>query len=177
MRCTTGVLSTSCGTPTPVLTTHNKLLYVFIVVYAFETTNCANKNYRHLMPIFGSFCNYQLNMRQSTISVVFIFYLCFLGINVVDSLAAGKKGKKASVVGKGFGPKQPSLQEIVDKFPNRIPANAEECDCPCSSGKKYVDCCSVFHRKEKLPGSPMDVLRSRYTAFAVSDNFVAQVFS
>lgn len=116
-------------------------------------------------------------MSHARISILFALYLCFMGINLVDSLATGKKGKKASVVGKGFGPKQPSLNEIVDKFSNRIPANAEECDCPCSSGKKYVDCCSLFHRKEKLPGSPMDVLRSRYTAFAVSGCYVMLLYS
>ena len=111
-------------------------------------------------------------MIYSKLSLAFTLYVCFIGINIVDSLATGKKGRKASIVGKGFGPKQPSLNEIVDKFPDRIPANAGDCDCPCSSGKKYADCCSLFHRKEKLPGSPMDVLRSRYTAFAVSYCFV-----
>jgi len=112
-----------------------------------------------------------MKMIRFHLSLVVTLYVHFIGINSVNSLATGKKGKKASVVGKGFGPKQPSLNEIVAKLPNRIPDNTEDCDCPCSSGKKYADCCSLFHRKEKLPGSPMDVLRSRYTAFAVSCRF------
>jgi hypothetical protein len=98
-----------------------------------------------------------------------IFLTC---ITCVDSLAAAKKFRKVSLVGKGFGPKQPSLDEISDKLSNRIPDNSEECDCPCNSGKKYPDCCGPFHRKEKMPWSPIDVLRSRYTAFAVSQSLL-----
>jgi hypothetical protein len=93
-------------------------------------------------------------------------------LRMVDAFAAGNKGKKGNktVVGKGFGisSKQPSLEEVVAKFPNRIPDNAEECECPCGSDKVYRRCCGPFHKKEKLPSSPIDVLRSRYSAFAVS---------
>ena len=91
-------------------------------------------------------------------------------IESADAFAAGRKGKKGAVIGKGFGaiPTQPTLEEVVAKFPNRIPNNAEECECPCGSGKVYKNCCGPFHKKEKYPGSPIDVLRTRYTAFAVS---------
>lgn len=79
----------------------------------------------------------------------------------------GKKGKSKTVVGRGFGvSNSPSVEEIAAKFPTRMPDNAEEVDCPCETGKKYKDCCAPFHKKEKLPASPVDVLRSRYSAFA-----------
>jgi len=80
--------------------------------------------------------------------------------------AGGKKGKKRTSIGKkGFGAKSPSLESIVAKFPNRIPDNAVECTCPCGSGGLYQDCCSPFHKKEKILGAPIDVLRTRFTAF------------
>ena len=102
---------------------------------------------------------------------VVVAYMLSSTVTIVDAFAAGKKGKKGSktVVGRGFGIfKQPSLEEVVAKFPNRIPNNAGECDCPCDSKKLYRSCCGPFHNKEKLPSSPIDVLRSRYSAFAVS---------
>jgi len=110
-------------------------------------------------------------MKKSSINLIIASFLaCTIGL--ADAFAAGKKGKKGSktVIGKGFGsvPTQPTLEEVVAKFPNRIPNNAEECECPCGSGKVYKNCCGPFHKKEKYPGSPIDVLRSRYTAFAVS---------
>jgi len=99
-------------------------------------------------------------------SVLSIICILLLTLPAVDSFAAGRKGGKKNV-GRGFGltPKQPSLEEVVAKFPVRVPANAPECKCPCGSGKVYMNCCEPFHQKEKLPGSPLDVLRSRYTAF------------
>jgi len=104
-----------------------------------------------------------------------IAYILACTIESADAFAAGRKGKKGAVIGKGFGtvPTQPTLEEVVAKFPNRIPKNAEECECPCGSGKVYKNCCGPFHKKEKYPGSPIDVLRSRYTAFAVSCHYLS----
>mmetsp|Transcript_13970 Transcript_13970/g.20459 ORF Transcript_13970/g.20459 Transcript_13970/m.20459 type:complete len:235 (-) Transcript_13970:767-1471(-) len=92
---------------------------------------------------------------------------------VTPTFAASKKGgknKRKNVVGKGFGaaPAAPDLQEVVAKFPTRVPEQAQQCECPCAwtPGKLYKDCCEPFHLKEKEPESPVEVLRSRYSAFA-----------
>lgn len=100
----------------------------------------------------------------------------FGNLQTTDAFAAGKKNNKPTkkkgsknVVGKGFGSSTgPTLEEVVAGIPNRIPSNPLECECPCGvfPGKLYKDCCEPFHSKEKLPASPMDVLRTRYTAFA-----------
>lgn len=106
-------------------------------------------------------------------------------LQTTDAFAAGKKNNKPkkkkgskNVVGKGFGSSAgPTLEEVVAGIPNRIPSNPLECECPCGvfPGKLYKDCCEPFHSKEKLPASPMDVLRTRYTAFAVSVVFNSMV--
>lgn len=83
-----------------------------------------------------------------------------------------KKNKKTTnIVGTGgFGKSnQPKLEEL--EFPNRIPNNASDTPCPCGSGTTthqllYKDCCSPFHSGQKLPQSPLEVLKTRYTAFA-----------
>ena len=118
-------------------------------------------------------------MKNYLKSIFFMLSISLLLLNnlpSIEAFAAGKKnrgkGKKGSknVVGRGFGSStQPSLEEVVAKFPNRMPPNALECECPCGTyaGKLYKDCCAPFHNKEKLPSSPLDVLRTRYTAFVV----------
>ncbi len=40
--------------------------------------------------------------------------------------------------------------------------------CPCGSGKKYKKCCQVFHNGGK-PASALELMKSRYCAFAVND--------
>jgi SEC-C motif-containing protein len=37
--------------------------------------------------------------------------------------------------------------------------------CPCGTGKTYANCCGVFITHEKLPATPEELMRSRYTAF------------
>jgi len=37
--------------------------------------------------------------------------------------------------------------------------------CPCCSGKKYADCCGLFIDDAKLPATPEQLMRSRYTAY------------
>ena len=39
-------------------------------------------------------------------------------------------------------------------------------ECPCCSGKKYADCCKKFH-DGALPPTALDLMRSRYTAYAL----------
>ena len=39
--------------------------------------------------------------------------------------------------------------------------------CPCCSGKLYEECCKVFHSKKEFPKTAEELMRSRYTAFAI----------
>jgi SEC-C motif-containing protein len=38
-------------------------------------------------------------------------------------------------------------------------------NCPCCSGKKYAECCKLYH-DGALPPTPLDLMRSRYAAYA-----------
>ena len=39
--------------------------------------------------------------------------------------------------------------------------------CPCGSLQKYKKCCKVFHDKIKLPKTALELMKSRFSAFAV----------
>lgn len=39
--------------------------------------------------------------------------------------------------------------------------------CPCCSGKSYTKCCETFHLKKKIPNSAEQLMRSRYSAYAI----------
>lgn len=39
--------------------------------------------------------------------------------------------------------------------------------CPCCSGKLYEECCEPFHSKKAFPKTAEELMRSRYTAFAI----------
>lgn len=41
--------------------------------------------------------------------------------------------------------------------------------CPCGTGEKYAACCGPFHRGTEVPTSAEQLMRSRYSAFAVGD--------
>jgi len=41
--------------------------------------------------------------------------------------------------------------------------------CPCGSGTSYDACCGRLHRGAALAGSPGELMRSRYAAYAVGD--------
>lgn len=43
----------------------------------------------------------------------------------------------------------------------------KEMACPCCSGKEYLDCCKPFH-EGKLPKTASQLMRSRYSAYALS---------
>lgn len=40
-------------------------------------------------------------------------------------------------------------------------------NCPCYSGKTYDECCENFHKGQKQP-NPVELMRSRYSAYALS---------
>jgi SEC-C motif-containing protein len=40
--------------------------------------------------------------------------------------------------------------------------------CPCGSHKKYKKCCAIFH-KGSNPKTALELMKSRYSAFAVGD--------
>jgi SEC-C motif-containing protein len=39
--------------------------------------------------------------------------------------------------------------------------------CFCHSGLNYSECCEPFHKKIKLPNTPKELMRSRYSAYAL----------
>ncbi len=41
-------------------------------------------------------------------------------------------------------------------------------DCPCGGGR-YADCCAPYLRREAWPPTAETLMRSRYTAFALTD--------
>ena len=38
--------------------------------------------------------------------------------------------------------------------------------CPCGTGKTYQECCARFLTGNKLPATPEQLMRSRYTAYS-----------
>lgn len=45
---------------------------------------------------------------------------------------------------------------------------SDEQACPCGGGR-YADCCGRFHRGEALPATAEQLMRSRYSAYALGD--------
>jgi len=41
--------------------------------------------------------------------------------------------------------------------------------CYCKSGKSFNKCCKPFLDKKKNPSSPLELMRSRYTAYVLKD--------
>ena len=41
--------------------------------------------------------------------------------------------------------------------------------CPCLSGETYEECCAPLHRGEREAPTAVQLMRSRYSAFAVGD--------
>lgn len=42
-------------------------------------------------------------------------------------------------------------------------------ECPCGSGASYDACCGRLHRGAGLARSPVELMRARYSAYAVGD--------
>ena len=40
--------------------------------------------------------------------------------------------------------------------------------CPCGSKKKYKHCCLLYH-KGKIPATPLELMKSRYSAYAFGE--------
>ncbi|MFJ5229472.1 YchJ family protein [Kitasatospora sp. NPDC088391] len=51
----------------------------------------------------------------------------------------------------------------------RTPAPPAVQDCPCGLPTAYADCCGRLHRGEAAAGSAEQLMRSRFSAFAVRD--------
>lgn len=49
------------------------------------------------------------------------------------------------------------------------PALKPSKSCPCSSGKPYRDCCRPLHQKARSADSAVELMRSRYSAFALGE--------
>jgi len=41
--------------------------------------------------------------------------------------------------------------------------------CPCKSSHLYINCCKPFHDYQALPRIPEELMRSRYSAYALSN--------
>ena len=41
--------------------------------------------------------------------------------------------------------------------------------CPCQSGLAYHACCKPLIKRQKHPDSPLELMRSRYSAFVIGD--------
>ena len=44
-----------------------------------------------------------------------------------------------------------------------------DANCPCGSGRAYVACCGAFHSGSTAAPTALELMRSRYSAFAVGD--------
>ncbi len=44
---------------------------------------------------------------------------------------------------------------------------ADPRECPCGSGKRYASCCGPLHAGERRADTPEELMRSRYSAFAL----------
>lgn len=49
----------------------------------------------------------------------------------------------------------------------KLPVNDS---CPCGSQKKYKKCCKVFHDKIRFPVNALELMKSRFSAFATSNS-------
>jgi SEC-C motif-containing protein len=43
-------------------------------------------------------------------------------------------------------------------------------DCPCGSGLAFDPCCNRFLSEQETPQTPLDLMRSRYTAYTRQDD-------
>jgi SEC-C motif-containing protein len=112
-------------------------------------------------------------------TILLVSFIVLLTARCNEGFAAKKPSKNVAKTSKGFGSAPPTLEDFVKGFRTRLPTNAEELACPCgathgisaSNGAVaekrllYKDCCQPIHRNTRSCTSPLDVLRSRYSAF------------
>ncbi len=48
-------------------------------------------------------------------------------------------------------------------------------NCPCGSGNSYEDCCQPFHTGAQIPETAEQLMRSRYSAYALAGTQVEKV--
>jgi SEC-C motif domain protein len=73
---------------------------------------------------------------------------------------------------RGFSkaPPTPTLEETVATFKTRKPPPPYDAlPCPCGQypDRTYGECCGPYHDGEAQPRTPLDVLRTRYSAFCL----------
>lgn len=49
------------------------------------------------------------------------------------------------------------------------PADLENRTCPCNSGVHYGECCAPFHKGERQPEDALELLRARFSAYALEE--------
>ncbi|EKX41180.1 hypothetical protein GUITHDRAFT_153879 [Guillardia theta CCMP2712] len=75
----------------------------------------------------------------------------------VTSLAMAAKSKGSSSSFKGFG-------SVPTELLGRTPEDSES--CACCSGASYGECCKQIHDGVRWPSTPLEMIRSRYSAYA-----------
>jgi SEC-C motif-containing protein len=50
-----------------------------------------------------------------------------------------------------------------------VATNAHRDPCPCGSARDYPDCCGALHSGTRSAATAQELMRSRYSAFAVHD--------
>jgi SEC-C motif-containing protein len=46
---------------------------------------------------------------------------------------------------------------------------SEQNKCPCLSGNEYSQCCGPYIKGDNIPGTPEQLMRSRYTAYTMAN--------
>lgn len=86
-------------------------------------------------------------------------------ITLAAKKKSNKNAKRTASSNRGFGVAPPTFEQTLASFKTRLPESAEDQPCPCGSGKVYSNCCAPYHKGKILPPTPLELLRSRYTAF------------
>ena len=68
----------------------------------------------------------------------------------------------------GMSPR-PRLEPVTPPTPPTPPGSALQRPCPCGSGETYDACCGRLHRGAARAATAEELMRSRYSAYAVGD--------
>jgi len=96
------------------------------------------------------------------------------GCGAIDRFAgtgAGVPGRARGTGGTGPAPARGTMGGMPrPRSPRPRTASRETAaGCPCGTAAPYDDCCGRLHRGAARAGSPQELMRSRYSAFAVGD--------
>jgi SEC-C motif domain protein len=120
-------------------------------------------------------------MALSSAVVLWVITILLCEAPLARSLAVPKNksttGRNAKKVAapeqhRGFGKAPPSLEETIASFKTRKPPPPHETlPCPCGQfpDRTYGECCGPYHKGIVDPMTPLDVLRTRYSAFCWRD--------